>query len=242
MKSKEHQVKTSRRTFLRKAFSVIPVTAIAGTTAVSAIASATSVKETSETFHYVPVFFNNDEWRFILSATDRLIPEDELGPGAVSEGVPVYIDKQMELPYGHGSLWYMQPPFQASIPEMGYQTNLVPRDIYRRGIASLNKYCMENHQASFADLDKEKQDAILHGLESGEIKLASVSGQLFFSQLLQNTKEGYLADPVHGGNQTMASWKLIGFPGARADFIQVMENPDTPYPLGPVSISGKYGA
>ena len=71
--------------------------------------------------------------------------------------------------------------------------------------------------------------------------LDTISGKLFFSQLLQNTKEGYLADPVHSGNQTMASRKLIGFP-ARADFIQVMENPDKSYPLGPVSISGKYGA
>ncbi len=232
-------MKSSRRSFLRKTFSLIPIAAVAGTTAVSAVASA---KEKWETFHYVPVFFNNDEWRFILAATDLLIPEDEFGPGAVSEGVPVYIDRQMELPYGHGYLWYMSPPFQESIPEMGYQTNLVPRDIYRRGIASLNKYCRDNLQHNFADLARDKQEAILHDLDAGKLSLDALSGKLFFSQLLQNTKEGYLADPVHGGNQTMASWKLIGFPGARADFIQVMENPDKPYPLGPVSISGKYGA
>ncbi len=242
MKSKEQPIKTSRRSFLQKTLSVIPFTAIAGTTAVSAMASAAPATEKSETYHYVPVFFNNDEWRFILSATDLLIPEDEFGPGAVSEGVPIYIDKQMELPYGYGYLWYMSPPFQESIPEMGYQTNLVPREIYRRGIINLNKYCRENFQKNFADLSKEKQEAILHDLESGKIVLDTISGKLFFSQLLQNTKEGYLADPVHGGNQTMASWKLIGFPGARADFIQVMENPDKSYPLGPVSISGKYGA
>lgn len=57
--------------------------------------------------------------------------------------------------------------------------------------------------------------------------------------MLENAKEGYFADPLHGGNQTLASWKLIGFPGARADYQQVMDNPGKPYPLGPVSISGK---
>ncbi|WPM86068.1 hypothetical protein QNH14_11565 [Apirhabdus apintestini] len=56
---------------------------------------------------------------------------------------------------------------------------------------------------------------------------------------MENTKEGWLADPLHGGNQTLASWRLIGYPGARADYPQVLDNPNQPYPLGPVSISGK---
>ena len=31
--------------------------------------------------------------------------------------------------------------------------------------------------------------------------------------LLQNTVEGFLADPMYGGNRDFVGWKLIGFPG-----------------------------
>ncbi len=39
--------------------------------------------------------------------------------------------------------------------------------------------------------------------------------ELFFSYLLQNTREGFFSDPIHGGNKDMVGWKLINFPGAR---------------------------
>ena len=51
---------------------------------------------------------------------------------------------------------------------------------------------------------------------------------------MQNTKEGYLADPIHGGNKNLASWKMIGFPGARADFIDWVDKYGAHYPLRPV--------
>lgn len=242
MKKKEGEIANSRRKFLQRTLAILPVTAISGTAIAKSVASDEIKKQENFVYQYVAQFFNHDEWRFIISATDRLIPQDENGPGAVSEGVPLYIDKQMELPYGYGSLWYMQPPFEETIPELGYQTNLVPRDIYRRGINATDKYCLDNYKKKFSDLDHQQQEAVLHDLESGHIKLGDISSKLFFSQLLENTKEGYLADPIHGGNRTQASWKMIGFPGARADYVQVMENPNTHYPLGPVSIAGKNGA
>ena len=177
--------------------------------------------------------------KFVLAAIGRLIPEDEYGPGGVSEGVPVFIDKQMELPYGHGHLWYMQGPFASAEPELGYQSSLVPRDTWRRGIAAVNAHCRKQQNKAFAELSAAQQDDLLHQLEGGKLTFDSVDGKLFFTQMLENAKEGYFADPLHGGNQTLASWKLIGFPGARADYQQVMDNPGKPYPLGPVSISGK---
>ncbi|CAK9885972.1 MAG: Gluconate 2-dehydrogenase subunit 3 [Candidatus Erwinia impunctatus] len=174
-----------------------------------------------------------------MAACDRLIPDDSNGPGAVAEGVPVFIDRQMELPYGYGHLWYMQPPFAEAIPELGYQSSLVPRVTYRLGIKAVDTYCQQQHQQRFADLSEALQDNILQQLEKGTLDFADVPGKLFFEQLLENTKEGYFADPLHGGNQTLASWKMIGFPGARADFQDQMDRPNTPYPLSPVSISGK---
>lgn len=219
---------------------LIPL-AVAGGAGLSALSSQATDNSASQgiSADYVPSFFNNEEWRFILAATDRLIPADTNGPGAVSEGVPVFIDKQMELPYGYGHLWYLKGPFAEAVPEMGYQSSLTPRDIYKVGIKAINSFCSEHYQKVFADLDHQQQEALLHQMEGGKLAISGIPSKQFFEQLLENTKEGYLSDPMHGGNQTLASWKLIGFPGARADFLQVMENPDTKYPLGPVSISGK---
>lgn len=230
----------SRRRFLQKTLSLIPLAAAgSGVAALASPDAHSAAKNEGVSAHYVPTFFNNDEWRFLLAATDRLIPTDENGPGAVSEGVPVFIDKQMELPYGYGHLWYMQPPFADAVPELGYQSSLVPRETYRRGIRAINDHCQRQWQKVFADLTAAQQDDLLSQLESGKLTFAEVPGVLFFTQLLDNTKEGYLADPLHGGNQTLASWKMIGFPGARADYPQAMDAPNKPYPLGPVSISGK---
>jgi gluconate 2-dehydrogenase gamma chain len=53
--------------------------------------------------------------------------------------------------------------------------------------------------------------------------------------LLQNTREGYFCDPKHGGNKGMAAWRMINFPGARADYIDWVEQYGRRYPLPPVS-------
>ncbi len=61
----------------------------------------------------------------------------------------------------------------------------------------------------------------------------------FFTLLLQNTKEGYFADPMYGGNHGMQAWSYIGFPGARGSYKEWVERYNVRYPLGPVSIKGE---
>nr|WP_314425367.1 gluconate 2-dehydrogenase subunit 3 family protein [uncultured Erwinia sp.] len=228
-----------RRRFLQQTLALIPLAAAGSSGLVSLNGLAASEKSQGVSADYVPTFFNSEEWPFVLAVCDRLIPADEYGPGAVSEGVPVFIDRQMELPYGYGHLWYMHAPFGSAQPELGYQSALVPRETWRRGIKAVNARCQKTFHKTFAELNAQQQDDILRRLESGELSFDDVPGSLFFTQMLENCKEGYLADPLHGGNQTLASWKMIGFPGARADYPQVMDSPNRPYPLGPVSISGK---
>lgn len=229
---------SGRRRFLQKSLSLIPLAAAASSGVVSLTTPAAD-KPQGVVQDYVPSYFNDKEWKFLLAALDRLIPTDANGPGAISEGVPVYIDKQMELPYGYGRLWYMQGPFAEAAPELGYQSHLVPRDIYRLGIIMADDHCQQQFQQDFHQLDHAQQETVLRALEADQLKSDAIHGKQFFEQLLENTKEGYLADPIHGGNQTLASWKLIGFPGARADYLDTVQQPDKPYPLGPVSISSK---
>ena len=61
----------------------------------------------------------------------------------------------------------------------------------------------------------------------------------FFELMLQNTMEGFFADPLYGGNRGMVSWKMIGFPGARYDYRAYVTKHNQPYPFGPVSIYGE---
>ncbi len=191
---------------------------------------------------YEPTYFTKAEWAFIEAAVDHLIPADEYGPGAIAAGVPEFIDRQMETPFGHGKLWYMDGPFHTDqVPELGYQLNQNPREVYRHGIEACDAWCVKTHGKVYAELDKGLQEQILKDLQAGKIAFESVPSPTFFSFLLANTKEGFFADPIHGGNKGMVGWKMVGFPGARADFMDWVDQPNVKYPYGPVSISGEKG-
>ncbi|WP_243040118.1 gluconate 2-dehydrogenase subunit 3 family protein [Dyella sedimenti] len=189
---------------------------------------------------YAPRYFNAAEWDFLQAAVDRLIPPSEDGPSAVEAGVPEFIDRQMDAAYGHGGYWYMQGPFVPESPAtLGYQLRYTPREFYRKAIAAIDDWCRRQHGKSFSALTHEQQDDILGQMEKGQIKLEDVPTDTFFSQLITNTKEGYFSDPMYGGNKQMGAWKMIGFPGARADFADWIEQPGKAYPFGPVSIEGE---
>lgn len=191
---------------------------------------------------YSPGYFTREEWAFLQAACSRLIPADENGPSAVELGVPEFIDREMEGAFGHAATWYMQGPFFPAPAEFGYQSSLTPRALYRAGIAAVDRYCRRRFDnKSFFELSAATQDSILSDLENGTLNFKNVSGKSFFDFLLQNTKEGYLADPIHGGNKNLGSWKMIGFPGARADFLDWVDQYGARYPLGPVGIAGKRG-
>ncbi len=82
---------------------------------------------------------------------------------------------------------------------------------------------------------------MLKALEAGTLSFETVSAKAFFGFLLQNTKEGYLSDPMHGGNKNAVAWTMIGFPGARADYADWVGKPGERYPLPTVSINGPQG-
>jgi gluconate 2-dehydrogenase gamma chain len=238
---------TSRRGFLRSAIALVPAGTLAGCDAQhnasnqAASASGPNGENSANTprAEYKPRFFDAKEWAFVHAAVDRLIPADSEGPGAIEAGVPEFIDRQMDTPYAHGALWYMQAPFKQGAPELGYQLKLVPRDLYRLGIASVNAYCTKTYTKTFDALDAATRDTVLGALEKAGIDLPDVPSNVFFAQLLQNTREGYFCDPIHGGNRDMGGWKMIGFPGARADFMDFVNQNGDAYPYGPVSIEGK---
>ena len=183
------------------------------------------------------VFFNPSEAAFVEAALDRLIPSDATGPGAVELGVGFYIDAQLEAAFGNGEKMYLDGPFLSGEKTQGYQLPLRPKELYRIGILETDEFCRANYaNRNFSALPKSEQESVLKGLETGKAQLASVPGAIFFATLWQNTLEGYFGDPVHGGNRGMGSWKMLGHPGARADFRDDVGKPERiVYP--PVSLA-----
>ncbi|WP_029686490.1 gluconate 2-dehydrogenase subunit 3 family protein [Tatumella saanichensis] len=241
----EHKNSQSRRDFLLRTITLAPAMAV-GSTAIGSLALSPAAQAEDNTTNgpqhpraYDPTWFTAEEYAFIKAAVGHLIPADDRGPGALEAGVPEYIDRQMNTPYATGATWYMQGPFTPDAPKtLGYQLPLVPRQIYRLGIADANTYSQQQHQKVFADLSAEQQVSLLKAFESGDAKFSQLPSSLFFSYLLQNTREGFFSDPIHGGNQGLVGWKLINFPGARADFMDWVTRGEH-YPLPPVSIRGE---
>lgn len=190
---------------------------------------------------YEPGFFTAQEMALLSALVDRLIPADDEGPGALEAGVPEFIDRQMLDPYGYGALWYMQGPFRNGPPELGYQLEFTPRELYRVGLPAVDQAVQAKHGKGFIALNDTTKDKLIDLLQHDQLKIGVMPSSEFFNQLLQNTREGYFCDPVHGGNKDMAAWRMINFPGARADYIDWVEQYGRAYPYPPVSVAAAKG-
>jgi gluconate 2-dehydrogenase gamma chain len=198
--------------------------------------ASASVAEPGQYAYFTPV-----EFTWVEAAASRLIPNDDLGPGAKEAGVATFIDRQLSGPYGRAETWYMQGPWKKGTKEQGYQLKLTPAQLYRTGIADVDAWCSKNGKRPFAELDAAEQDKLLHELEQGDIELARAPAKDFFAMLLQNTIEGFLADPMYGGNRDFAGWKLIGFPGPRYNYVAEIDQYGKRYAMAPVGLLGRDG-
>jgi len=185
-------------------------------------------------------FFTPEEGAAVEALVDRLIPPDSKTAGGKDAGCAVYIDRQLAGPYGNSQGLYMRPPFADGTPQQGPQSPLTPALRYRQSLAALDKYCRITFAGTaFASLTDGQKDDVITKLEKGPIHLDGASARAFFEFLLKNTKEGFFADPVYGGNRNMVGWKMIGFPGARYDYRDWIERHNERYPLPPVGIMGR---
>ncbi len=158
------------------------------------------------------MFLTPAEVAFVEAAVARLIPADELGPGAKEAGVAYFIDQQLFGGWGTMAKMYRQGPHPEGTPQQGYQSPLTPQEVYRAAIREISKILGK----PFDKLTAGEQDDVLHRLEDGKLALESVPGRFFFNLLLDNTIEGFFSDPIYGGNRDKLGWKLVGFPGVAA--------------------------
>ncbi len=135
---------------------------------------------------------------------------------------------------------YLDGPWDPDAPAVqGYQLMHKPADLYRIGIRETRAWAKGKHgDTEVWDLSPGDLDTMLGSLESGDAKLESIPSPVFFETLLANTIEGYFADPVYGGNRDMAAWRMIGFPGAYAQYVELVDKYNFEVTRPPLSIGG----
>ena len=152
-----------------------------------------------------------------------------------------YIDKQLASAYGAGAHMYLKGPWNPEAPpQQGYQLRFSPAELYRIGIEETRKHCLQAYgNREFWDLGPTVVDDVLKGLEAGSIELPSIPSPVFFETLLANTVEGFFSDPAYGGNRNMIGWRMVGFPGAYAQYVDLVELYDLPFTRPPISFGNQ---
>jgi gluconate 2-dehydrogenase gamma chain len=186
------------------------------------------------------VFFTSEEGAAVEALVDRLIPPDPETPGGKDCGCAVFIDRQLADAYGSAAGLYWRPPFLPATPQQGLQGPFTPAQLYRRTLAALDQYCRTTYAGkTFAQIPGSEMDHVIAAMESGSLQLQGTVAKAFFRVLLQDTRQGFFADPVYGGNRDMAAWKMIGFPGARYEYRDWVERHNEHYPHPPISVAGR---
>jgi gluconate 2-dehydrogenase gamma chain len=229
--------KVTRRSFVTTvgAATVVPAAALLSANALGAAAPAKSshVAEPPKTIY---LFFNAEEVLFIEAACERLIPADESGPGALGAGVPNYLDKQLGGAWGAGERLYRSGPWQAGTSTQGYQLPFTPAELFHASLRAINRE-LASHGTPFNEMTVDAQDTYLKSLESGAHDLDGVPSAVFFDMLLRMTVEGFFSDPVYGGNRDMVAWRMIGFPGAYADYFEAIDKHGVKFEREPMSLA-----
>lgn len=185
------------------------------------------------------LYFSLDEANAVEAIADRIIPPDPETPGGRDSGCGVYIDRQLAGPYGRSDGLFRGAPFHKGTKTQGPQSPVTPAELYRKALTALDQYCRTQFSGKhFTDLSDSDKDNVLHGLDTGTLKLEGADGKVFFDQILKDIRQGFFADPIYGGNRDLVAWKMIGFPGARYNYLDWIDRHNERYPLPPVGIGG----
>ncbi len=199
-----------------------------------AISPATPAAE-SVNYNQALMYLTQEQFFIVEAATERIFPADDNGPGAKELGVPYFIDHQLAGEWGSNGREYMQAPFYTGEKTQGYQGRLKRKEIFDIALQEMQNFSMKKYQKKFKDLEVEQQDAVLKAFETDEVKLTTISASAFFKTLFGSTMEGVYADPLYGGNNNMAGWKMKNFPGNQMAYTKIIEQ-DKFEKMQPVSL------
>lgn len=169
----DHEVHTLSRRSLIAGAALVPV---------AALAPAAPTAEQS--------VFSAAQRKTIEAFAARLVPNDELGPGAVECGAVNYIDRALA-----GALADEKGSFLHSL-------------------AALDAFSQKTNSAPFAELPDEKKDAVITSMENGTA-LEFANSRAIFARFRRLILEGMFSDPYYGGNTEFRGWDMIRYPGPR---------------------------
>lgn len=185
-----------------------------------------------------PMFFTPHEWDTIDAASARIIPTDH-HPGAREARVVRFIDRmlagtQFIFPAADGNGFLRMEGRE----EEAWAARIEQRrEFYRDGVTQMDALAQERAGVDFVALDEEAQDEVLEHLSGTErprpfvipdkdeagLGGAPAGNQPvnedfleFFPLLVLNTRQGFLGDPVYGGNENRVGWGVIGFDGPKS--------------------------
>jgi gluconate 2-dehydrogenase gamma chain len=152
------------------------------------------------------------ETEILAAMVDRLIPSDDVGPGALEAGAVRFIDRALS---------------EAESDSV---------DAYRAGLAALDRYARYSRGAPFVELSDVDKDSLLIDVQLGSATGAGVgfegSSAAFFNMVKGHTWQGTFGDPAYGGNVNFIGWDILGYPGVRmrvsADDQRLMEEGELP--------------
>jgi gluconate 2-dehydrogenase gamma chain len=186
------------------------------------------------------LYFTGPEGQAVEAIADRIIPPDPQTLGGKDTGCAEFLDRQLAGPYGRQDGLYTRPPFQQGAKNQGPQSEAGPAQQYRQWLSALDRAVKSKHDGkAFADLSDGDKDTVLKGLESGDFKLEGTDGKAFMEQAVKDIQMGFFADPIYGGNRDMAAWTMIGYPGARYNYLDWIDRHNERFPLPPVSMTGR---
>ena len=137
-----------------------------------------------------PAALTAGQMKTLEAFIDRLIPTDELGPGAVEAGAQIYIDRVLAGPNANEKAQFLE------------------------GLEAVNAFAQRTQGAPLADLPAEKRDLVLKAIDENTAQELP-QGRQFFNRARRLTLEGMFGDPYYGGNGAFAGWDLIRYPGPR---------------------------
>lgn len=237
----EKEVDPSRREFMKKT-GIATGGVIGGALLGGYFGNPFELEETApeekEDKHYseTRMFFTRyEDFNVLRHATERIFPEDDIGPGAIGLGVPYFIDKQLAGEYGSNKKDYMRSPAQQVEHINTYQTLMDRGEVFIEGLRKLNAESEERYDNYFINIEAEEQDALLKDMEDGNIELKGVASSTFFNLLRQMTIEGAYSDPLYGGNKDMQGWIMKEHPGIRSSYTDLIDSEEF-QKLEPVSL------
>lgn len=120
----------------------------------------------------------------------RILPSNELGPGAHEARAVHYIDRALT-----GAL-------------------AASREQYSVGLAALESFSVQTKGDSFHLLSESEQDDIIEAMTQNATGYPALSTG-FFNLVRNHTIDGTFSDPYYGGNRDFVGWDMIGYPGVR---------------------------